>query len=97
MAKNYIRSPHKKNTDASWSELNPILLDAEIILVDRDGRIRLKIGDGITPYNDLPFYSFGGGIGGGDTGLTWKYLKEKGITWKYLKDNGITWKYLKES
>jgi hypothetical protein len=43
----------KRGTEARWAELNPILDPGEPGFVyDRN---RLKIGDGVTPWNDLPY------------------------------------------
>ena len=43
----------KRATEARWAELNPVLDPGEPGFVyDRN---RLKIGDGITPWNDLPY------------------------------------------
>ena len=43
----------KRGTEARWAELNPILDPGEPGFVyDKN---RLKIGDGITPWNDLPY------------------------------------------
>lgn len=52
----YVRVHNKKDTSVNWETLNPILLDGEIILVAcEEGEIRLKVGDGVTPYTELPF------------------------------------------
>lgn len=52
----YSRVHNKKDTSVNWDDLNPVLLDGEIILVAcEDGEIRLKVGDGVTPYKELPF------------------------------------------
>ena len=43
----------KRGTEARWAQLNPILEQGEPGFVyDKN---RLKIGDGITPWNDLPY------------------------------------------
>lgn len=55
MSNIYSRVHNKKGTEDFWNEINPILLDGEIILVATEGAIRLKIGDGITEYINLPF------------------------------------------
>ena len=45
---------------------NPVPLDREMwVETDQgltDGKYKLKIGDGATPYNDLPYISLGGGV-----------------------------------
>lgn len=54
------RIRHKKDTSANWESNNPVLLENELILVEmNDGEIRIKIGDGISAYSDLPFSYFG--------------------------------------
>ena len=43
----------KRGTEARWAELNPILEPGEPGFVyDKN---RLKIGDGVTPWNDLSY------------------------------------------
>ena len=44
----------RKKTATLWEELNPILGNGEVIIVEADGKLKLKIGDGVTAYNDLP-------------------------------------------
>lgn len=48
----------KRDYDRKWKDNNPTLRKYELasILMD-DGSILYKIGDGITPYSDLPFIS----------------------------------------
>ena len=43
----------KRGTAARWAEVNPILQQGEPGFVYDSNR--LKIGDGITPWNDLPY------------------------------------------
>ena len=50
------RIKHKKDTHANWTTNNPVLLDGEIAIVDNNGVVEFKIGDGSTAYNSLPFY-----------------------------------------
>lgn len=54
MIKTRIR--HKRDTVANWTAENPILLNGEIAIVDDGNSTKLKIGDGSTAYNSLPFY-----------------------------------------
>ena len=50
------RIQHKRDTSGNWETNNPILLDGEVILVDTaEGELRVKIGDGVNTYSDLPF------------------------------------------
>ncbi len=46
------------NTRRAWETKNPIIPNGEFGL-DRDSR-KLKLGDGITPWNDL--WTIGGGV-----------------------------------
>ena len=47
---------HKRDTAANWTNHNPVLLNGELILVDTaEGQLRVKIGDGIKTYTQLPF------------------------------------------
>lgn len=62
MAKTLLgRVTHKHDTEANWKKaLNFIPKQAEIIVYDKDDiydYIRLKVGDGTTKINDLPFTS----------------------------------------
>jgi hypothetical protein len=43
----------KRGTAARWAEVNPILDQGEPGFVYDENR--LKIGDGVTPWNDLPY------------------------------------------
>ena len=53
----HTRIKHKKDTDISFSQRNPVLLDGEIVVVDTGSTgIKIKIGNGVLPYNDLPFF-----------------------------------------
>ena len=57
---NNVRYQHKHETEENWQKaINFIPLQAEIIVYDADSihtHARLKIGDGKTLINDLPFY-----------------------------------------
>ena len=50
------RIKHKRDTAANWTAENTILLNGEIAIVDDGNSTKLKIGDGSTAYNSLPFY-----------------------------------------
>ena len=53
----HTRIKQKKDTDASFSQHNPVLLDGEIVIVDTGSSgIKIKIGNGVSSYNDLPFF-----------------------------------------
>ena len=50
------RTKEKRDTDANFTSSNIVLLDGEVVIVDMpDGEVRRKIGDGVTPYGQLPF------------------------------------------
>lgn len=57
---NNVRYQHKHEIEKNWQKaVNFIPLQAEIIVYDADSihpQARLKIGDGKTSINDLPFY-----------------------------------------
>jgi hypothetical protein len=48
----------KRGTAERWTEVNPILANGEPGFVYDSNK--LKIGDGVTPWNDLPYVSEGG-------------------------------------
>ena len=46
----------RKDTAERWEQFNPLLLNGETaIVVEKDGNVRLKVGDGEKTYNQLPF------------------------------------------
>ena len=52
----YPVTRQKRDTAANWTNHNPVLLNGELILVDTaEGQLRVKIGDGIKTYTQLPF------------------------------------------
>lgn len=50
-----VKIQNRRSTGAEWESQNPILLDGEIAIVRDGGETRLKVGDGVHNYNDLPF------------------------------------------
>jgi hypothetical protein len=56
------RMLQRRGTAAEWAALNPVLGDGEIGF-ERDTKI-IRVGDGITPWNNLtlPYLSSGGGV-----------------------------------
>lgn len=50
------RIQNKKDSSADWEINNPILLNGEIAIVETTNGIKMKIGDGLTNYIDLPFF-----------------------------------------
>jgi len=58
-----VRIVFRKDTAANWAAINPILLDGELGLCKtEEGSYRFKIGDGVTPWNDLDFWTDTGQI-----------------------------------
>ena len=54
-----IRVMVRRKTTAEWESTNEVLLNSEW---GRElGTDKIKIGDGVTPWNDLPYFSSGGG------------------------------------
>ena len=50
------RIRQKKDTAANWTSSNPVILNGELIAVETsNGAIRLKVGDGVKTFNQLPF------------------------------------------
>lgn len=50
------RIRQKRDTAANWTNNNPVLLNGELIVVETaTGAIRLKVGDGVKTFNQLPF------------------------------------------
>lgn len=46
----------RKDTAERWEQFNPLLLNGETaIVIEKDGNVRLKVGDGEKTYNQLPF------------------------------------------
>lgn len=51
-----INTISKRKSEIDWSSENPVLDDGEIIVVDMtDGNLRLKVGDGESAFNLLPY------------------------------------------
>ena len=72
------RIKSKKDTKTRWTANNPVLLAGEIgVEVDTDNRVWMKIGDGITRYNVLPYMS-------GAARMRWN-----GTSLEVLNENGI--------
>lgn len=56
----------KRDTTANWQTSNRVLNNAELGVEETTAGIRLmKIGDGFTPWNDLPYLNSGPGGAGG--------------------------------
>lgn len=60
----------RRDLEENWRTANPQLADGEPILVDVNGVYKLKIGDGNTYFNDLPYCGGGDAIVGEATSAT---------------------------
>lgn len=49
------RIGHKRDTDAALTQSSFVPLDGELVLAELDGEVRLKAGDGVRTYAELPF------------------------------------------
>jgi hypothetical protein len=58
----------RRDLAANWVAANPVLCDGEQGYEKDTGK--MKIGDGITPWNALLYFAGGGGGGNGATGPT---------------------------
>lgn len=64
----------KRDTQSNWETANPVLLSGEIISVVIDStETRLKVGDGVTQYLNLPFIA-------DTTSETWTFTLDDGTT-----------------
>ena len=53
------RIKNKRDTDENFSSGNPVLLNGGMIIVDDNtGGLKLKFGDGVSTYSQLPFFWF---------------------------------------
>lgn len=46
----------KKDSEENWNQNNPILLNGEIVLVEKQQGIELKVGDGEKQFNEVSYY-----------------------------------------
>ena len=46
----------RRGTASEWSSENPVLLEGEVAIELDNSRNRIKIGDGVTPWNALPYF-----------------------------------------
>lgn len=92
---NSVRLEHPRDTEANWIYHNPILRNGEIIFVDMsNGSIYMKVGDGISRYNSLPFVTFGSSGSGSGGGLT--ELDVRNIIQEYTSIINENYENLKE-
>ena len=75
-----IRIQFENKNPLLWEQENPILFDGEIIFITTPDKQRfIKVGDGITPYNELPLQALvnvdHNGIGTMDGGVITEFNK----------------------
>lgn len=46
----------KKDSEENWNQNNPILLNGEIVLVEKQEGIELKIGNGEKQFKEVSYY-----------------------------------------
>ncbi len=46
----------RRGTSSNWSTENPVLLEGEVAIELNNNRNRIKIGDGVTAWNALPYF-----------------------------------------
>jgi hypothetical protein len=46
----------RNDTATNWASANPVLLAGEVGIETDSARNRIKIGDGTTAWNDLPYF-----------------------------------------
>lgn len=73
----YIFKLRRDDADR-WTELNPVLADGEPGF-ERDTR-KIKYGDGVTPWNNLPYFGGSGGDAGNDGASAYDIWLEEGNT-----------------
>jgi hypothetical protein len=61
---NYGRAKERGGTASAMASDNPVLAAREIAASVDGTTVVVKIGDGVTPWNDLPALGGGGGGGG---------------------------------
>ena len=45
------------NTAAGWASANPVLQDGQIGVERDNGQVKFKVGDGVTAWNTLPYFT----------------------------------------
>lgn len=58
-----VRVQQKRDTEVNFTSQNPVLLLNEVVYVDMTaGGIQMKIGDGTSHFNDLPYIELGSDV-----------------------------------
>ena len=75
---NLTRIRFRRDTAANWSSVNPVLLMAEPGY-ETDTR-KMKLGDGATPWNDLPYLANGQQVPPGESLPTYTHVQSTPAT-----------------
>lgn len=73
----------RRGTSAEWTTANPIPNAGEIgVVIETNGTVsRFKIGDGIKPWVDLPYFAGNGTVQMRSTSTQIQYSNDGGTTW----------------
>lgn len=77
----------KRGTAARWAEVNPILEQGEPGFVYDENR--LKIGDGVTPWNDLPYIDGKREVSNFDYASEFPVIGDENIIYKAEKEQSL--------
>lgn len=77
----------KRGTAARWAEVNPILDQGEPGFVYDQNR--LKVGDGITPWNDLPYIDGKREVSNFDYASEFPVIGDENIIYKAEKEQSL--------
>lgn len=81
----------RRDFESTWTTANPVLANGEPVLSKVEGVYKLKIGDGATPFSNLPY------IGGNSGDADWETLLNKPFYEKQVAEETITIDYTKEA
>lgn len=77
----------KRGTAARWAEVNPILDQGEPGFVYDQNR--LKVGDGVTPWNDLPYIDGKREVSNFDYASEFPVIGDENIIYKAEKEQSL--------
>lgn len=77
----------RRGLNDDWVRINPVLREGEPgFVTDRN---RLKIGDGVTPWNELPYSDNGGSVKSYPTHFDFPNVGEDGIIYKATQEQKL--------
>lgn len=83
-----VHMKQRRDTQANWAAVNPVLYDGELGFVSDDPNL-YKIGDGETAWNDLPFRGFDGTISQETGSNTKAVMSQNAVTQELEKKQDI--------